>query len=220
MQQFSQKNPLNEYYSKRAQEYDSIYKRPIKVRLKEQQIIADFIQKKFKDKFVLELACGTGFWTKYLVKSASKILASDYSLEMLQIASGLINKKNIIFIQADAYNPPLSEPKFEGLMVNFWFSHIPKIKIKDFLEEVHKRVRKDGFVMFCDGVYREELGGKLIIKKGEKDTYKLRKLQNGEEYEILKNYYSKEELLQIFSKYSRKLEIKYLTHFWVVGYYL
>lgn len=214
------KNSLNEYYSKRALEYDSIYKRSDSSRLKEQQILADLIIKKFKDKFVLELACGTGFWTKYLAQSASKVLATDYSLEMLTIAANIVSKKNIFFIHADAYNPPKSRPLFNGLMANFWFSHIPKDKISKFLEEIHKRLSKDSLVFLADGIYRKDLGGELVMKKGLKDTYKLRTLRNGEKFEIIKNYYSKGELSKIFSKYSRKFTIKYMSHFWIVWYYI
>lgn len=103
------KTTLNEYYSKRAKEYDSIYKRPDKIRLKEQKFLADYIASIFKGKYVLEIACGTGYWTKYLLKSAKKILATDYSEEMLEVASHLLSKNSkITLLQADAYNPPTS----------------------------------------------------------------------------------------------------------------
>ncbi|MBI2018088.1 class I SAM-dependent methyltransferase [Candidatus Daviesbacteria bacterium] len=67
---------------------------------------------------------------KYLLKSANKILATDYSEEMLKVASSKLPKsKNLIFLQADAYNPPISFPKYNAAMANFWFSHIPRKKI-------------------------------------------------------------------------------------------
>ena len=58
---------LKEYYSKRAKEYDAVYRRNIPVRIKEQEYIRKEIARLFKDKYVLELACGTGYWTKYLI---------------------------------------------------------------------------------------------------------------------------------------------------------
>lgn len=213
------KKILVEYYSKRAQEYDDIYHRPDKIRLKEQKFLAKYISQTFKGKFVLELACGTGFWTKYLLKSAKKILATDYSENMLEIVGKRYSKNpKIMFLQADAYNPPISYPKFNAAMANFWFSHIPKKKIRKFLETLHSRLSKNSVILIVDGVYVKGLGGDLVVKKESEDTYKRRKLNSGEYFDILKNYYTKKELGDIFSKYSREVEIEYLSNFWVVRY--
>lgn len=214
------KKTLDEYYSKRAEEYDDIYHRSDKIRLKEQKFLADYIVQTFKKKLVLELACGTGFWTRHLLKSAKKILATDYSNNMLKIASyRLAKNSNIILLKADAYNPPISFPKYNAAMANFWFSHIPGKKIKKFLNTLHSRLAKNSVVIFIDGVYIEGLGGELVSKDKHKDTFKMRTLSSGEQFDILKNYYSEKELKEIFSKYSTRLEIKYLTNFWVVKYY-
>lgn len=210
---------LNEYYSKRAQEYDNTYHRPDKIRLKELKFLAEYITSTFKGKTVLELACGTGFWTSELLKSAKKVLASDYSENMLEIAGERLSENpNIIILQADAYNPPVSYPKFNGAMANFWFSHIPKNKIKKFLNTLHSRLAENSVVLLADDIYIEDRGGELIRK--DQDSFKRRKLNSGEQFDILKNYYTKNQLEKIFSKYSKKLEIKYLTNFWVVRYYL
>lgn len=215
------KKALVEYYSKRAKEYDGVYHRSDKVRLKEQQFLAHYITQTFKGRFVLELACGTGFWTKHLLKSAKKVLATDYSLDMLKIASSRLSKySNIILLQSDAYSLPTLVPKFNGGMANFWFSHIPKSKIKKFLDNFHSRLTKKSVVLFADAVYIAGLGGELLIKDNHKDTYKKRILKSGEQFDILKNYYSEKELEKIFSKYSKKINIEYLTNFWIVKYYV
>lgn len=211
---------LAEYYSKRAKEYDDVYRRPDNTRLKEQKILAEYISQTFKGRYILELACGTGFWTKYLLKSAKQVLATDYSLNMLEISSSRLSKNsNIMFLQADAYHPPISSPKFNGAMANFWFSHIPKSKIKKFLTTLHSRLDKNSAVLMADDVYVENRGGELVQKEG-KDTFKRRLLKSGEQFQILKNYYTGEQLKKIFSKYSNRLEIKCLTNFWIVKYYI
>lgn len=214
------KKTLAEYYSKRSKEYDEVYHRPDKTRLKEQKFLAEYTSKTFKRRLVLEIACGTGFWTKYLLKSAKKVLATDYSFNMLEIASLRLSKSSsVIFLQADAYNPPISIPKFNGAMANFWFSHIPKKKIKKFLDTLHSRLTKNSVVLMADDVYIKGRGGELIQKEGQ-DSFKRRVLKSGEQFDILKNYYSQEELEKIFSKYSYRLEIKYLTNFWIAKYYI
>lgn len=215
------KKTLAEYYSKRAKEYEEVYHRPDKTRLKEQRFLSEYITQTFKEKYVLELACGTGFWTRYLLKSARKTLVTDYSMDMLEIASNRFSKnQNVIFLQADAYNPPISFPKFNAAMANFWFSHIPKGQIRSFLNTLHSRLEKNSVILLSDGVYVEELGGKLITKQNSLDTFKKRVLNSGEQFDILKNYYTENDLRKIFTRYSRKVEIKYLTNFWIVKYYI
>lgn len=214
------KQTLKGYYSKRAQEYDFVYQRPDQIRLKEQKSLTGYILSTFKGKFVLELACGTGFWTKDLLKSAKKVLATDFSESMLEIASRRLSKNpKVIFLQADAYHPPISFPKFNAALATFWFSHIPKNKVKAFLSTLHSRLDKNSVVLLADDVYIEGRGGKLILQKGQ-DTFKQRVLTSGEQFDILKNYYTKNQLKKIFSKYSKRLEIKYLTNFWIVKYYI
>lgn len=209
---------LKEYYSKRAQEYDQIYTRSDKARLKEQKIIAQKIKQVFKNRNVLEVACGTGFWTSYLSRTATNVLATDINLEMLEIASSRNPSKNTQFIKCDAYNLPITRPKFSGAMANFWFSHIPKNRTKLFLENLHKRLSPGASVLITDSVYRKELGGELVKKGNIQDTFKRRTLSSGKKFDILKNYYSKQELKEIFSVFGKKLEIYYMVNFWMACY--
>ena len=215
------KQILVEYYNKKAQEYEEVYTRQNKTRLDEQRIISEYIVSHFQDKIVLELACGTGYWTKYLLLVAKEIVAIDQSREMLTISQNRYGESsNIAFFIADAYNPPMHNPAFTGCMTNFLFSHISRNEITSFLETLHTRLAKHAFVMFVDSNYQKGQGGRLVKKKGHKDTWKRRKLNNGEEYDILKNYFSEEELKNIFGKYTKNLAIKYMKNFWIVGYYL
>ncbi|HSW97921.1 MAG TPA: class I SAM-dependent methyltransferase [Candidatus Saccharimonadales bacterium] len=217
----SSKTTLAEYYNKKAHEYEEVYNKQDKKRLGEQELIKKYISESFLNRNVLELACGTGYWTKSLITVAQKVIAIDQSPEMLTIASKrYASKPNINFLQGDAYNPPISFPKFNGCMANFLFSHIPKKDIPKFLQTLHTRLDKNAFIFFVDSNYQEGIGGKLVKRIGKKDTWKKRKLNNGEEYDVLKNYYTQKELEEIFGKYSKKLLVQYLTNFWVVGYYL
>ena len=66
-----------EYYARRAAEYEDVYRKPERqsdlVRLTERLAAA------FPGMDVLEVACGTGYWTRRLAKSARRIVASDVS---------------------------------------------------------------------------------------------------------------------------------------------
>lgn len=53
----------------------------------------------------LEIGCGTGKNTEFLVTKAKNILAVDFSSEMLAQAKNKINNPAVTFIQADINNP-------------------------------------------------------------------------------------------------------------------
>ena len=61
------------YYRKRAKEYEQIYYRADPIRQEEQLRIISTIQTILKGRDVLEIACGTGFWTQFLSDTAKQI---------------------------------------------------------------------------------------------------------------------------------------------------
>lgn len=210
-------NDLSEYYSKRAKEYERIYHRDDPVRQSEQNEIAAAIKEVFKDLRVLEVACGTGFWTTFLSEVANNITAIDISDEVLVIARSKKYQCVVNFQNADAYKLPFERNAYDGGMAHFWFSHIPKEKIELFLDGFHRVLMDDAPVFMTDNVYNKGVGGELVKRPGDLNTYKIRILENGEKYEVLKNYYSEAQLKDIFGKYKR-VEIFYRTCFWFVKY--
>lgn len=75
----------------------------------------------------------------------------------------------------------------------------------------------------ADNVYIPGIGGKFVTKKGDENTYKLRRLKDRSECLILKNYFSVDELIRIFSKYDKEFSrenVFYGNYFWYVVYEL
>ena len=57
------------YYAERAKEYERIYEKP--ERQEELRQLRDLVQRTFADTHVLEIACGTGYWTEVIARSAA-----------------------------------------------------------------------------------------------------------------------------------------------------
>ena len=75
---------LETYYARRASEYEAIYHKP-----ERQADLARMrvdIPRLFVKKSVLEIACGTGWWTPLIAAQAESVLALDYNEETLEIA--------------------------------------------------------------------------------------------------------------------------------------
>jgi ubiquinone/menaquinone biosynthesis C-methylase UbiE len=170
----------------------------------------------FKNRSVLEIACGTGYWTETIASAAKEITGIDASFEVLEIAKskGIPAK----FVLGDAFNLSTIEGNFDAGCANFWFSHLEKTNIQKFLNGLHNRIKPGSPVFMADNVYMEGLGGTLVKKPGLSDTYKLRQLNDGTTYEIVKNYYTSNELKNIFKDFANELRVEFGQCFWWMTY--
>lgn len=213
---------LHTYYSRRAQEYEAIYQRNDPLRQSELESIRQILIEIFDSKRVLEIACGTGYWTEVIAPVAKQITATDFSLDVLEIAKSKTSlqslRNRVIFQQADAYELDTVNGRFDAGLANFWFSHIPKAKISHFLSGFHKKLNPGATVFMCDNVYITGVGGELIQKPDSPDTYKLRTLSDGSTHKVLKNYFTRKELKAIFEPHSTELEIHIGQCYWCIQY--
>jgi demethylmenaquinone methyltransferase/2-methoxy-6-polyprenyl-1,4-benzoquinol methylase len=142
---------MEKYYAKRAIEYEDIYSKPERQEyIKESKLL---LKEYFLDKTVLEIACGTGFWTKTISKVSKSILAIDINNEMLEIAKNKKYNCEIDFIQDDSYKLEKVNGKYDSLFAGFWFSHIPKSKTKMFLDIIYKKLNEYATIVFMDNLY-------------------------------------------------------------------
>jgi len=74
------------YYRRRAGEYEEIYDWKDYNRQEEQGLIVEAIKDYLARRRVLEVACGTGYWTKILSETAERIVATDIGEEVIELA--------------------------------------------------------------------------------------------------------------------------------------
>lgn len=211
------------YYAKRAEEYEEVYRRDDLVRREEQRKLADTLRNTLRGRRVLEVACGTGYWTQFLSETAQSIVATDILHKVLEIAKSKQYECPVSFRLEDAYKLSFEDDAFDGGLANFWFSHVPRKRIDLFLKGFHRVLRNGSAIFMADNVYVPGVGGELVAKEGEEDTYKLRRLKDGSEIVVLKNYFSVGELIEIFSRHAEgfsKENVFYGSCFWYVTYEL
>ncbi|MDO8480481.1 MAG: class I SAM-dependent methyltransferase [Nanoarchaeota archaeon] len=214
---------MEEYYRKRAPEYERTYQRDDAIRLKEQQQIAHALKSALKGKEVLEVATGTGYWTRFLSETAASITATDYLDEPLAFAKAKSYSCPITFCREDAYHLSFNDRRFSGGMALLWMSHVPKERLAAFFDEFHRVLTNGAQVFIADSVYVPNQGGKLVRVDGDANTYKLRTLEDGSKHTILKNYYTSTELLAFFGRFTSDLkesDLFFGKHFWYVQYTL
>jgi ubiquinone/menaquinone biosynthesis C-methylase UbiE len=211
--------PLRRYYDEQANVYDDMYRRNDRAWRKELETLANAMTKTLSRRKVLEVACGTGFWTEIVAKVAKHVVAVDISEKMLEIArKRKIRSSNVEYLYGNAYELAKVPGDFNAGLANFWFSHISKTRIDEFLNGFHEKVGKAAVVFMCDNVYVPGIGGRLIKRPGKIDTFKLRKSSKGSSYEVLKNYYNRDELRRLLSPKASDLRIHQGQYFWWVEY--
>ncbi|MFX0027174.1 MAG: methyltransferase domain-containing protein [Candidatus Hermodarchaeota archaeon] len=205
------------YYADRAYEYNKTYLRP--ERQKDIKKLHKLLKKLLSGHRVLEIACGTGYWTKTIAPVSKFITAVDINEEVLQIAKNRgMQSEKVIFIQDDVFLLNKIQNNFSAGFAGFWWSHILKSKLKSFLALFHSKLQPDALVIFFDN--RRVEGSSTSISRIDigGNTYQLRKLEDGREYEILKNFPTKKEILETLGNKVKNLKIKFLKYFWIISY--
>jgi ubiquinone/menaquinone biosynthesis C-methylase UbiE len=94
---------------------------------------------------VLEIGCGTGKNTEWLLQKAEHITAVDLSEEMLSKAKEKIPSNNVEFIQADINNDwNFTGSTFDLIGFSLVLEHIENLD--HIFKEVYKKINEEGFV--------------------------------------------------------------------------
>jgi ubiquinone/menaquinone biosynthesis C-methylase UbiE len=201
---------MEEYYRARAPEYEQIYYREVPARRAEIDDEAARLRELVKGRKVLELACGTGYWTRIMSQTAASITASDISSEMIAEARGKEFGCEVDFVEADMFSHSFGEARFDVVALGFWFSHQPKQDYERLFDVLGRPLKKEGLIWMIDNNPPAE-GDTVDTCRtdAEGNNYKYRFLSDGTKYVILKNYFTKAELEGLFAP---RYDIQYLVH--------
>ena len=210
---------LRTYYARRAAEYERIYDRP--ERQANLRRLRETLPRRFRGSALLEIACGTGYWTPHLAAEAASVLATDAAEEPLAIARAKpCPHGNVRFELADAYALPAWPRTFDGCFAGFWWSHVPKGRLDGFLAGLHARLAPGARVVFLDNRYVEGNSSPLAATDAEGNTFQIRRLADGSEHRVLKNFPTAEELAARLGRWGAEPCWEVLDFYWTVEYRL
>ena len=210
---------LADYYAARAPEYEAVYAKP--ERQADLRELRRLVTGYFAGRHVLEVACGTGYWTVPIASSAASVHATDVGAEVLDIAraKSLPPGVRVEFGYADAYALDAVPGNFDAAFAGFWLSHVRREDAPRFLRGLNDRVGPGARVMLVDNRYVE--GSSLPITRTDTagDTYQHRTLGSGAEYEVLKNFPTAGELRDWAVECGGdSVEVVELSHYWCLTY--
>lgn len=168
---------------------------------------------------VLELACGTGYWTQVLSQTADFVLGIDRSSEVLGIArTKSLPETRVLFAQADVARLPVRQSYFTAVFAGFWWSHIPKTHVSAFLLDLRRALGSGRLAIFVDNRFVSGSSTPISRTDEQGNTYQLRTLKRGDQFEGMKNFPSKAELRAAASEAGHEVRITELPYYWLLEF--
>lgn len=204
------------YYKDRAKEYEKIYTKA--ERQKDLLIAEKKLQDILRDKEVFEIACGTGYWTKIISKTADSILAIDINDAVIDVAKSKdYFSTKIKFQVADIFN--LAETtKHESLFGGFIWSHIKLQELDHFIDIINLQVNRGGTVVFMDNNFVKGSNLPLTETDNFGNTFQTRQLENGTMHKVLKNFPTKNFIKGLLTGKAKNIEFINLEYYWILKY--
>jgi SAM-dependent methyltransferase len=128
---------------------------------------------------VLELAGGTGLWTRHLVRHARSLTVVDASAETLELNRRRVGNPAVEYVHADVFE--WQAPRtYDVCFFSFWLSHVPAERTAAFWARVRSALRPTGRVLLFDS---GPAGRRQLARDGET---MLRELEDGRTFRIVK----------------------------------
>jgi demethylmenaquinone methyltransferase/2-methoxy-6-polyprenyl-1,4-benzoquinol methylase len=206
---------MKAYYSARAPEYDRVYAKP--ERQGDLRSIEQWLPQKFAQRQILEVACGTGYWTQFVAPVATSVVALDSSPESLEIARRRVNG-HVTFVVDDAYELTCVGSGFNAAFAGFWFSHIPLSVRRCFLIRLQRVLEPFAKVVLLDNRFVAGSSSPVCRTDADGNTFQSRHLQEGSVHEVLKNFPTERELLNLVAGLSVNPQVTVWQYFWALEY--
>ncbi|MGH2442824.1 MAG: class I SAM-dependent methyltransferase [Chloroflexota bacterium] len=166
---------------------------------------------------VLELAGGTGIWTAELAHYADHITVVDSSPEVLAINRARAGMESVTYLQADLFSWQ-PEHLYDVVFFGFWLSHVPEDRFAAFWDTVARCLRPGGRLFFVDSL-RAETSTAVDHQLGSEDsTLTTRRLNDGQEFRIVKIFYVPEELQARLASLGWEITVRSTPRYFVYGH--
>jgi demethylmenaquinone methyltransferase/2-methoxy-6-polyprenyl-1,4-benzoquinol methylase len=142
---------------------------------------------------VLELACGTGLFTRHLAPRVQALSAVDASPEVIAINRARVASNNVRYIEADlfAYQPAA---RYDCVFMSFWLSHVPPARFDAFWAMVRRALAPGGFAYVVDSAHDPASTAANHPTPDRTAGIVTRRLDDGREFRIVKVFWEPEAL--------------------------
>jgi SAM-dependent methyltransferase len=208
---------IGAYYAECASEADAIYAMP-----ELQDVLATLRQRLteiLRGHHVLEIACGSGYWSAQLAQSAASIVATDLRPELIAEAEKkILPTDKVRFALADAFDLPtnLTVEPITACFLGFFWSHVKREDQAALLIQLRQKYGKNLLLVMIDDVYIEGDSPPVARTDKEGNTYQILTTASGDRYEMVKNYPSDSSLRKKLASLTKDIRIQRLDNFWML----
>lgn len=207
---------LVDYYRRRAESYERIYHKP--ERQADLRAMEAWVRGRFAGRRVLEIACGTGWWTVHGARDALDWLATDLNEETIAIARSKPMPASVRFARADAYALEPLDGRFDAAFAGFWWSHVPLQRLPQWIEALHARLDAGACVVVLDNRFVPGSSTAITRRDAAGNTYQTRQLDDGSVHEVLKNFPDEAEVRTVLGTRARDFAWTSWTHYWAASW--
>jgi SAM-dependent methyltransferase len=141
----------------------------------------------------LELACGTGLFTRHLAPRVGHLTAIDASAEVLALNRARMQSAGIEYAQADVFTwRPAA--RFDCIFMSFWLSHVPAARFEAFWSTVAAALATGGTVYVIDSAHEPTSTARDHAVPSRDGGVVTRKLDDGRTFRIVKVFWEPETL--------------------------
>ena len=185
-----------DYYRARAGEYDEWFLRQGRYDrgaahraawFDEVAAVERALGEEIEGRQILELACGTGLWTRHLAAGDRRVVAIDASPEVVAINRSRVDSGGVRYVIGDIFAPPLSG-RFDMVFFAFWLSHVPEARFDHFWQTVAQLTKPGGRVFFVDSLLEPESSARDHDRLDTSGVVR-RRLNDGRLFHIVKVFH-------------------------------
>ena len=213
---------LKKYYSLVADTYEKVFDKA--ERLADLEELEEKVLSVLEGHKVLELACGTGYWTERIASVASSVYATDINQSMLdQAQTKEYENENVTFGIEDLYQLNLSniaanagDEKFTACFLGFTWSHIRRDDYLNIIAQCKKVLGAGGLIVLIDNNEVEGNNRPIVRTDTDKNTYQFRENNDGTRIEVIKNFPTDSFMRKRLALATTNLRIVRNEYFWML----
>ena len=210
---------MRDYYARRAAIYERVYFKP--ERQADLRAMEAWLAEPFAGRKVLEIACGTGWWTPHAARRAASWLATDLNPETMDLARHKVLPTCVQFATVDAYTlAGLDKQTFDAAFAGCWWSHVPLQRLPGWLDTLHAHLLPGARVVMLDNRYVPTSSTPISRQDEAGNTFQHRALDDGSMHEVLKNFPSSEQAFAMLGPRACNPKWTAYEHYWVLSYEL
>ena len=164
----------------------------------------------------LELACGTGLFTRRLAPRVGRLTAIDASPEVIAINRARVAASNVEYVEADlfAWQP---RTRYDVVFFSFWLSHVPDDRFAAFWQLVATALAPDGAAYLIDSAFDPTSTAKDHAVPEREAGIVSRKLNDGREFQIVKLFYEPAALVAKLERNAFSSDIRQTRQYFIYG---